>query len=80
MIDDNNILELEVLEVIRKRYSDIFPAEKKVADLILRKSQEVVNYNVSELAKASGVSDATIIRMCHHLGYSGYYQFRIALA
>ena len=50
MIDDNNILELEVLEVIRKRYSDIFPAEKKVADLILRKSQEVVNYNVSELS------------------------------
>lgn len=80
MIDDNNILELEVVEVIRKRYSDIFPAEKKVADPILRKSQEVVNYNVSELAKASGVSDATIIRMCHHLGYSGYYQFRIALA
>ena len=80
MADENNILELEVLEVIRKRYTDIFPAEKKVADLVLRKSNEVVNYNVSELAKASGVSDATIIRMCHHLGYSGYYQFRIALA
>lgn len=75
-----NIVDREVLEVIRDNYTDIFPAEKKVADLILRKPQEVVNYKVSELARASEVSDATIVRMCHHLGYSGYYQFRIALA
>ncbi len=80
MTDDKNIVDREVLRVIRDNYADIFPAEKKVADLILRKPQEVVNYKVSELAKASGVSDATIVRMCHHLGYGGYYQFRIALA
>lgn len=80
MDDKTNIVDQEVLTVIRENYTEIFPAEKKVADLILRKPQEVVNYKVSELARASGVSDATIVRMCHHLGYSGYYQFRIALA
>lgn len=26
------------------------------------------------------MSDATVIRMCHHIGYAGYYQFRITLA
>ena len=36
--------------------------------------------NVSELAKQSGVSDATVVRMCHHIGYTGYYEFRITLA
>jgi DNA-binding MurR/RpiR family transcriptional regulator len=80
MKESKNILDREVLEVIKARYDEIFPAERKVADLILAQPHEVINYKVSELAKVSGVSDATIVRMCHHLGYSGYYQFRIALA
>lgn len=28
-----------------------------------------------EIAKQSGVSDATVVRMCHHIGYTGYYSF-----
>lgn len=26
------------------------------------------------------MSDATVVRMCHHIGYSDYYQFRITLS
>ena len=77
---DNNIVDMEVLEVIRGNYTNIFPAEQKAASFVLENPNKAVNCNVSELAKASGVSDATIIRMCHHLGYSGYYQFRLALS
>lgn len=69
-----------VLEVIKENYDKIFSAEKKVADFILENPQEAVNANVSELAKGSNVSDATVIRMCHHLGYKGYYQMRLLLA
>ena len=76
----DNLLEMEVLEVIRTNYDEIFSAEKKVADFVLKNPQKAVESNVSELAKLSGVSDATIVRMCHHIGYSGYYQFRITLA
>lgn len=75
-----NILEREVLEVIREQYDQIFSAEKKVADFILENPQKAVECNVSELAKYSKVSDATVVRMCHHIGYTGYYQFRITLA
>lgn len=75
-----NILEREVLEVIREQYDQIFSAEKKVADFILENPQKAVECNVSELAKHSKVSDATVVRMCHHIGYTGYYQFRITLA
>ncbi len=70
----------EVLEVIREKYDEIFSAEKKVADFVLQNPQKAVDSNVSELARRSGVSDATVIRMCHHIGYAGYYQFRITLA
>lgn len=75
-----DIMGKEVLHVITSQYDKIFSAEKKVADYILSNPQKAVDSNVSELAKASGVSDATVVRMCHHIGYTGYYQFRIALS
>ena len=76
----SEILEKSVMEIINENYEKIFSAEKKVVEVVLKCPQDVVNMNVSELAKASGVSDATVVRMCHHLGYKGYYQFRITLS
>lgn len=75
-----DILDKEVLEVIRENHEKFFSAEKKVADFVLQNPQKAVDSNVSQLAKHSGVSDATVVRMCHHIGYKGYYQFRITLA
>lgn len=77
---NDSILEKEVLQVIEEEYRKIFSAEKKVADYVLANPQQAVDLNVSELAKASGVSDATVVRMCHHIGYAGYYQFRVTLS
>ncbi len=73
-------MDKEVLEVIRENHEKFFSAEKKVADFVLQNPQMAVDSNVSQLAKHSGVSDATVVRMCHHIGYKGYYQFRITLA
>lgn len=50
------MLDKPVLEVIKDNYGKIFSAEKKVADFVLEHPQEAVDANVSELAKASGVS------------------------
>ena len=79
-MEDSSILVKEVLDVIREKYEEIFSAEKRVADFVLQNPHKAVECNVSELAKISGVSDATVVRMCHHIGYNGYYQFRITLA
>ena len=79
-MEDSSILVKEVLDVIREKYEEIFSAEKRVADFVLQNPHKAVECNVSELAKISGVSDATVVRMCHHIGYKGYYQFRITLA
>lgn len=72
--------EKSVFEVIKENYSKIYTAERKVASYVLAHQTEVVDINVAQLASKSGVSDATVIRMCHHLGYKGYYQFRLSLA
>jgi DNA-binding MurR/RpiR family transcriptional regulator len=74
-----NIEELPVLSVITGKYDEIFQSEKKVADFILKHPNEAINLNVSELASQSGVSDATVVRLCKHLGYQGYYQMKICL-
>jgi DNA-binding MurR/RpiR family transcriptional regulator len=69
-----------VIDTIQEHYDNIFNAEKKVADFILSNPEKAVNANVSELASFSGVSDATVIRFCKHIGYQGYYQLRINLS
>lgn len=69
-----------VIDTIKENYQQMFSAEKKVADYILQHPEQTVSTNVSELAELSGVSDATVIRMCKHLGYQGFYQMKINLA
>ncbi|MDI9240997.1 MurR/RpiR family transcriptional regulator [Fusibacillus kribbianus] len=68
------------IDKIRQFYNEMFQAEKKVADYVLENQGQAVNMSIAELAKASGTSDATIIRMCRHIGYSGFYQMKISLA
>ena len=69
-----------VIDTIKENYQQMFSAEKKVADYILQHPEQTVSANVSELAELSGVSDATVIRMCKHLGYQGFYQMKLNLA
>jgi len=69
-----------VIEKKKENYDQIFWAEKRVADFILENPEVAVNANVSELANKSGVSDATVIRFCKHIGYEGYYQMKLCLS
>lgn len=73
-------VEKPVIQIIKEKYGDIFFAEKKVAKFILENPEKAVNANVSELANYSGVSDATVVRFCKHIGFQGYYQLRISLS
>lgn len=69
-----------VLANIKGHYPKMFAAEKKVARFVLNHPEEAIMMNVSELARASEVSDATVIRMCKRIGYTGYSQMRVILA
>ena len=69
-----------VTDSIRNNYNKMFEAEKRVADYILENPTKVLEMNISELARNSGTSDATIIRMCKHIGYTGFQQMKINLA
>ena len=75
-----NKIKNSVIDNIKNKFSDLFPAEKKVAKYIISNWEDVVGLNVSELAKKSNASEATVVRTSKHLGYDGYYQMRLLMS
>lgn len=65
---------------LRRMFDSLRPAEKKVASYVLDNGGQVIYQSITELASATGTSDATIIRLANTLGYSGYQELKIALA
>lgn len=68
-----------VTNTLIQRFDSFSPAERKVAKRILETPRIVSELNVSQLAESCSVSDATVVRMSQHAGYSGYYEMRIYL-
>ena len=74
------MLEQHILDSIRSQLPDMFPAERKAAEFILANPEKASQISVTELADLSDSSDATVIRMCKRLGFTGFYQLKLALA
>lgn len=55
-------------------------SEKKVAQVILEKTDEVIYSTITDLSDMASVGEATIIRFCRKLGFKGYQGFKMALA
>jgi len=63
--------------------SNIEPLSKKlriVADYILENAHDVQFQTITELARNTQTSEATVVRLCRDVGYKGYSDFRMALA
>lgn len=65
---------------IRGLFPTLRPSEQKVAQYIIDNPHQVINLPVTDLATKSDVSDATVVKFCQRLGYSGYQQLKITLA
>jgi RpiR family carbohydrate utilization transcriptional regulator len=55
-------------------------SERKVADIIVADPQRATGMSIASLAKAAGVSEPTVNRLCRKLGVKGYPDFKIQLA
>lgn len=63
--------------------SNIEPLSKKlklVANYILENPHDVQFQTITELARNTKTSEATVVRLCRDMGYKGYSDFRMALA
>jgi DNA-binding MurR/RpiR family transcriptional regulator len=64
---------------MRAAYPSLPPSERKVVDYILANFEEVIRMTLAELAQHSGVSDATVVRLCRSLGFNNFLELKISL-
>lgn len=72
--------ESPLLMKIRAMESSLSVTERKIARYILDHPRGVIQLSITGLAEASGVSDATVVRLAKRLGMHGYQQLKVALA
>ncbi len=76
---ETSIFPTESLARMRAAYPSLPPSERKVIDYILSNFTEVIRMTLAELAQHSGVSDATVVRLCRSLGFNNFLELKISL-
>lgn len=73
-MDDNILLKL------REMKESFTPVERMIADYILKNPKEIPKMSIKMLAIHSKTSDASVLRFCKSLGYSGYRSFIVGIS
>lgn len=68
------------IERIRSGIELLKPAEKNVALYILQHLEDVIRMPIAVLAERAKTSEATIIRMCRALNFSGFKDLKLSIA
>lgn len=69
-----------IIDVIYNKLPQMSVTDKKIAQAILAKPKEVIDYTISQLANDAGVSDASVSRFCKTLNIDGFHQLKTRLA
>ena len=70
----------EVVSRIAEHRDAMPEALSRIADLVIAQPSTPVESTITELASRAGSSPASVTRFCRALGFSGYPQFRVAIA
>ena len=65
---------------LREASEALSPTERSVAAQIISDPNLVLDNSIRSLAQKVFCSTATIVRLCNHIGYPGYRDFRQAVA
>lgn len=68
-----------VLIRLRERMPSLRLSERKVAHFVVDHPDAVRSLSIIELGDRSGVSEATVLRLCQALGFRGYTDFKATL-
>ena len=72
--------QLNILDRIHASYYQLSAAERKVADHVLVRYDQVQFMSITQLAEECGVAEATVSRFCRSLRLKGFNAFKIELA
>lgn len=65
---------------LRSTAGTMTPALARVAEAVLAQPQATLYQSITELAEVSRSSEASVMRFCRDLGFSGFQDFKLALA
>ena len=65
---------------IRSLLPSLAPAEQRVAQRVVDDPERAAASSITQLAKDCATSEATVIRFCRTIDFSGYRELRLALA
>ncbi|TIV24931.1 MAG: MurR/RpiR family transcriptional regulator, partial [Mesorhizobium sp.] len=65
---------------LRAAAGDMTPALARVAETVLAQPDATLRQSITELAETSGSSEASVMRFCRDQGFSGFQDFKQALA
>ncbi len=69
-----------IIYKIKGLYSQMGPAEKRIADYITEHTDEIVGMSISELSARCDCGDATLVRFSRRLSLDGFGMLKIKLA
>jgi RpiR family transcriptional regulator, carbohydrate utilization regulator len=69
-----------LIATLRSLASDMTPALARVAETVIAQPEATLYQSITELAEASGSSEASVMRFCRDQGYSGFQEFKLKLA
>ncbi len=65
---------------LRQSVSGYSPTQQKLGEFVLNAPASVLYLTITELARESETSEASVTRLCRTLGCKGYNEFKMALA
>ncbi|MDR0270713.1 MurR/RpiR family transcriptional regulator [Paenibacillus sp.] len=69
-----------ILIKIREMKDSLTPVEKMVAEYVLQNLEEIPHLSIKNLAQLTKTSDASVLRFCKTMGYSGYRSFIVSIS
>ncbi|CAH0993110.1 HTH-type transcriptional regulator HexR [Sinobacterium norvegicum] len=69
-----------LLHAIDSNMENMRRSERKVAEYVLSKPQDIIHMRIVDLAQEAHVSEPTVVRFCRAIGCDGFQNFKLALA
>jgi DNA-binding MurR/RpiR family transcriptional regulator len=67
---------VDTLIDIQSKYQKLSKGHRRLADYVLSNYDKVIFMTVNELSQTVGISESTVVRFAHSLGYAGYPSFQ----
>ncbi len=73
-ISEHGMIGQEVIKRIHSKMNNFTRRQRFLAEYMIKFPEKIGYLSIAQLADASGVSVATIVRFCNELGYKGYIE------